>query len=72
MKLINERDRQRSGSHLLCGNVACRIPLESPYTVVELSAWSGQSFQSVICEKCRAAIGGVGSRVEIDRETQYG
>lgn len=72
MKLINEPERQRSGSHFLCGNVACRIPLEAPYTVVELAGRNGVGFRSIICDRCRAAVGGVGARVEIDRETRYG
>lgn len=72
MKLINEPARQRSGSHFLCGNVACRIPLEAPYTVVELAGRDAVAFRSIICDRCRAAVGGVGAKVEIDRETRYG
>ena len=71
MRLISDIERQRDGSHVLCGNVACRVPLERPYLVVDLLIRNGGGFRSAICEKCRRAVT-IGTRVEIDRETRYG
>lgn len=68
--------RQKHGSHLLCGNVECRVPLERPYDFIDLTArLPGEpevtSFKVAVCAECCAKVP-AGTKVDLDTTTRYG
>ena len=68
------RDRQRVGTHLLCGNVDCRVPLEPPHLLINLIGALPEvgivRFDVAVCEICAAKAKGA-RRVSLDHETSY-